>query len=139
LAALGGAVEPANATDNEQAPNLLDALTPRHRFVLDDTAYLDPAVRRHRAQHQRTLVAMRRGANPLPDDSVAVHRIFHELRSRAIENFNGQFTGIFDCARPVPTRRYALGAVAVYQLALLYRFQTCGSLRVGLMPLLQAA
>jgi len=32
-----------------------------------------------------------------------------------------------------------LGAVLVYQLALLYRFQTHASLRVGLKPLLQAA
>lgn len=74
-----------------------------------------------------------------------MRRLFHALRSRAIENFNGQFKGIFDCARPVPTKgliptqRYVLGAVLVYQLALLHQFQTGGDLRRGLKPLLQAA
>jgi hypothetical protein len=59
-----------------------------------------------------------------------VRRIFHERRSRAIENFNGQFKSIFDCRGQVPTRgllatrRFVLGAVLVYQLALLHRFET---------------
>ena len=94
---------------------------------------------------RRTLVATKRGAYPHSDDGVAVRRIFHELRSRAIENFNGQFKAIFDCTRPVPTKglvptqRYVLGAVLVYQLALLYQFQRGGDLRRGLNPLLQAA
>jgi hypothetical protein len=39
----------------------------------------------------------------------------------------------------VATQRYVLGAVLVYLLALLYRFQIGGSLRAGLKPLLQAA
>jgi hypothetical protein len=39
----------------------------------------------------------------------------------------------------VATQRYVLGAVLVYQLALLHRFQIGGSLRTGLKPLLQAA
>jgi hypothetical protein len=37
------------------------------------------------------------------------------------------------------TQRYVLGAVLVYQLAILYRFRSGGSLRSGLKPLLQAA
>jgi hypothetical protein len=74
---------------------------------------------RRPAQHQRAPVATRRGAYPHTDDGVAVRRIFHELRSRASENFNGQFKGIFDCARPVPTKglvltqRHVLGANAM--------------------------
>jgi hypothetical protein len=74
-----------------------------------------------------------------------VRRVFHQLRSHAIENFNGQFKSIFDVTRAVPTKgliatqSYVLGAVLVYQLALLYRCQTGGSLRAGLKPLLQAA
>jgi Transposase DDE domain len=136
---------PANVADNEQASNLLDALTPEHLFVLGDTAYNDPAIRQHCAQHQRTLVATQRGAYPHIDDGAAVRRLFHALRSRAIENFNGQFKAIFDCSRPVstkgliPTQRYVLGGVLVYQLALLHQFQTGGDLRRGLKPLLQAA
>jgi Transposase DDE domain len=142
---LAAALTPANAADNEQAPTLLDALTPEHVFVLGDTAYNDPAIRRHCARHRRILVATKRGAYPHSDDGAAVRRIFHELRSRAIENCNGQFKGIFDCRRPVPTKgqiptqRYVLGAVLVYQLALLHQSQIGGDLRRGLKPLLQAA
>ncbi|MGZ3353096.1 MAG: transposase [Xanthobacteraceae bacterium] len=142
---LAAELTPANAADNEQAPSLLNALTLEHVFVLGDTAYNDPEIRQHCVQHQRTLVATKRGAYPHPDDGVAVRRLFHELRSRAIENFNGQFKGIFDCSRPVPTKgliptqRYVLGAVLVYQLALLHQFQIGGDLRRGLKPLLQAA
>lgn len=142
---LAAELTPANAADNEQAPSLLDALTVEHLFVLGDTAYNDPALRQHCAQHQRTLVATKRGAYPHTDDGVEVRRLFHQLRSHAIENFNGQFKGIFDCARPVPTKgliptqRYVLGAVLVYQLALLHQSQTGGDLRRGLKPLLQAA
>jgi hypothetical protein len=74
-----------------------------------------------------------------------VRRIFHQLRSHAIENFNGQYKAIFDTQGPVPTRglratrRYVLGAVLVYQLTLLYRQQQGAHLRVGLKPLLKAA
>jgi hypothetical protein len=142
---LAAQLTPANIADNEQAPPLLDALTAERVFVLGDTAYNDPALRRQCAQHQRTLVATKRGAYPHTDAGVAVRRVFHALRSRAIENFNGQFKGIFDCARPIPTKgliatqRYVLGAVLTYQLALYHQHQTGGDLRRGLKPLLQAA
>src|SRR5258708_3223112 len=62
-------------------------------------------------------------------DGVEVLRIFHKLSSRAMENFNEHFKGIFDGHGQVPTKgliatqRFALGAVFVYQLALLYRFE----------------
>ena len=97
-------------------------------FVLGDTAYNDPALREHWAQRQRTLVAPKSGAYPHTDDGVAVRRLFQELRTHAIENFNGQFKSILDVAQPVPTkgliltRRYVLGAVLVYQLALPHQF-----------------
>jgi hypothetical protein len=74
-----------------------------------------------------------------------VRRIFHQLRSFAIENFNEQFRGIFDGHTQVPTRsllntrRFALGAVVVYQLALLYRFENGLDLRAGLPVFLKAA
>lgn len=142
---LAATLTPANVADNEQAPTSLDALTPERVFVLGDTAYNDPAIRRHCARRRRSLVATTRGAYPHTDDGAAVRRIFHELRSRAIENFNGQSKGIFDCRRSVPTtgqiptRRYVLGAVQVYQLALLHQCRIGGDLRRGLKPLLQAA
>lgn len=124
---------------------MLDALRAAALFVLGDMSYHDPALATHCAPHQRTLVTTKRGAYPHRDDGVEVRRIFRQLRSHAIENFNGPFKAIFDCARPVPTkglvatRRYVLGVVLLYQLALLHRFQTGGSLRAGLKPLLQAA
>lgn len=135
----------ANVADNEHAPVLLEATPLTDLFVLGDTSYNDPAVRDHCIARHRTLVASKRGAYPHTDDGVAVRRIFHELRSRAIENFNSQFKGIFDCNGPVPTRgvrntrRFVLGAVLVYQLALLHCLATARDLRVGLKPLLKAA
>jgi len=39
----------------------------------------------------------------------------------------------------INTRRFALGAVFVYQLALLYRFEHSMPLRVGLKAFLKAA
>ena len=142
---LAAELTPANVADNEQAPALLEALPAQVRFVLGDQHYNDPALRDHCAAHGRVLVTPKRGAYPHQDEGVEVRRIFHELRSRAIENFNGQFKAIFDCREQVPTRgllatrRFVLGAVLVYQLALLHRFETGGSLRVGLKPLLKAA
>jgi hypothetical protein len=74
-----------------------------------------------------------------------VRRLFHQLRSHAIEHFNGQFKAIFACGGRVPTKglfstcRFVLGARLVYQLALLPHHQAGGDLRVGLKPLLQAA
>ena len=85
------------------------------------------------------------GPYPHTGDGVAVRRVFHKLRSAAIENFNEQFKGIFDGHGQVPTKcllntqRFALGAILLYQLALLYRFQHDQPLRVGLKALLKAA
>src|SRR5215218_1803729 len=135
----------ANTADNDPAPRLLDEVPPEARVVLGDTHYNDPAVRDHCAGAGRLLVATRRGRYPHTDDGVEVRRVFHQLRSHAIENFNGQFKGIFDARQPVPTRgllatrRFALGAVLVYQLAVWHRFEAGDDLRVGLKPFLKAA
>jgi hypothetical protein len=142
---LAAELTPANTADNEPAPRLLDELPFAVGVVLGDTHYNDPAVRDHCASAGRLLVTTRRGAYPHTDDGVEVRRVFHQLRSHAIENFNGQFKGIFDAHGPVPTRglartrRFALGAVLVYQLALLYRFEHHHDLRVGLKAFLKAA
>jgi len=142
---LAAELTPAYVADNEEAVLLLDALREADLFVLGDMSYNDPDLATHCAQHQRTPVTTKRGAYPHRDDGVEVRRIFHQLRSHTIENFNAQFKAIFDCARPVPTKglvatqRYMLEAVLVYQLVLLHRFQIGGSLRAGLRPLLQAA
>ena len=142
---LAAELTPANAADNETAPRLLDVLPATVRFVLGDTNYQDPALHEHCAAADRFLVATRRGRYPHQDDGVEVRRVFHKLRSLAIESFNEQFKGIFDVHGPVPTRglvrtqRFALGAVFVYQLILLYRFEHHQDLRVGLKAFLKAA
>ena len=142
---LAAELTPANVADNEPAPRLLDELPTEARVVLGDTHYNDPAVRDHCTTADRLLVATRRGRYPHTDGGVEVRRVFHQLRSHAIENFNGQLKGIFDAHGPVPTRglvrtrRFALGAVLVYQLALLYRFEHRQDLRVGLKAFLKAA
>ncbi len=115
------------------------------RFLLGDTSYADPDLREHCEARDIILVTSRRGASLHPDGGVAVRRVFHALRSRAIENFNGQFKAIFDVDQPVPTRglgatrRFVLGAVLVYQLTLWQRFEAGSDLRVGLKPFLRAA
>jgi hypothetical protein len=142
---LAATLTPANAADNEEAPALLDALPAEVRFVLGDSHYQDAALHERCAAEQRVLVAPKPGRYPHRDPGVEVRRVLHELRSRAIENFNGQFKAIFDVNGPVPTRglvataRFVLGAVLVYQLTLLHRFEAGLDLRVGLKPFLQAA
>ena len=142
---LAAELTPANTADNEQAPALLKQLPAVVRFILGDTGYQDGELSDQCWADGRILITSKRGTYPHTDEGVEVRRIFHQLRSHAIENLNGQFKGIFECLGQVPTRglmatqRYLLGAILVYQLALLYRFETGGDLRVGLKPLLRAA
>jgi hypothetical protein len=116
------------------------------RFVLGDTSYNDPALHVLCATQDRILVTPHRARRRKQDEpGRPVRKVLHELRSRAIENFNGQFKGIFGLGGQVPTRglvatqRYVLGAILVYQLTLLLRAQADLPLRVGLKPFLRAA
>jgi DDE family transposase len=142
---LAADLTPANGADNVQALPLLRALPDEVRYILGDVHYNDPQVRQACEAADRRLVTTKRGRHPHTDPGVEVRRVFHRLRSLANENFNAQFKGIFDCQGQVPTRgrvatrRYVLGAVFVYQLVLLQRFETGADLRVGLKPFLQAA
>ncbi len=142
---LAAELTPANVADTEPAPRLLDELPFEAGVVLGDTQYDDPAVRDHCTGAGRVLVATRRGPYPHTDPGVEVRRIFHRLRHRAIEAVNGQFKGIVDAHGAVPTRgrartrRFALGAVLVYQLTPRYRFEHDQNLRVGLKAFLKAA
>lgn len=142
---LAADLTPANAADNEVAPRLLDELPPEAHFVLGDKHYNDPDLRQRCEAADRILVTTRRGPYPHTDSGVEVRRLFHKLRSIAIENFNEQFKGIFDAHGQVPTkgllntRRFALSAILLYQLALLYRFDHGLPLRLGLKPFLKAA
>lgn len=142
---LAARLTPANAADNEVAPELLHELPGEARFILGDCSYRAPNVQEICDRRGRILVTPQPGAYPHTDAGVEVRRLFHELRSRAIENFNEQFKAIFDVHGQVPTRgetntaRFALGAVFVYQLTLLYRHEHHLDLRVGLKPFLKAA
>lgn len=142
---LAAELTPANGADNVAIEPLLWELPAEVRFVLGDQHYNARNVRQICQRTGRNLVASRPGPYPHTGLGVEVRRIFHKLRSLAIENFNGQFKGIFDVHGQVPTkgltntRRFALGAIFVYQLVLLYRFEHGMHLRVGLKAFLKAA
>lgn len=142
---LAARLTPANEADSDLAPRLLEELPEEARFVLGDTHYNAPEVRELCEGRDRILVASRHGPYPHADPGAGLRRVFHELRSRAIENFNGQFKSIFDGQGQVPTKglantaRFALGAVFVYQLALLHQYEHDRDLRVGLKAFLKAA
>jgi hypothetical protein len=135
----------ANAADSEVAPDLVCRMPAEVRVVLGDTAYNTPELHELCLEDDRILVTTKRGRYPHTDAGVEVRRLFHKLRSAAIENLNEQFKGIFDAHGQVPTkglsntRRFALGAIVVYQLALWYRYEHDQELRVGLKAFLKAA
>jgi plasmid stabilization system protein ParE len=142
---LAAELTPANTADNDAAPALIQELPKELRFLLGDRHYNAPNVRELCDERDYLLVTSQYGRYPHTDPGVEVRRIFHKLRSLAIENFNEHFKGIFDGHGQVPTkglvntRRFALGAIFVYQLALLYRFQHGLELNVGLKAFLKAA
>lgn len=134
----------ANVADNEIAPALIHELPAEARLILGDLHYNAPNVREACERTDRLLVTTQHGPYPHTDEGVEVRRIFHKLRSLAIENFNEHFKGIFDGHGQVPTKgllntqRFALGAIFVYQLALLYRFQHRLDLNIGLKAFIKA-
>ena len=142
---LAAELTPANAADNELALSLLPGLPDQTRFVLGDRHYNAPNVRTVCERDDRLLVASQYGSYPHTDDGVEVRRVFHKLRSANLETFNELFKGIFDVHGSVPTkglratRRFALGAIFIYQLALLARSEAGLDLRIGLKAFLKAA
>ena len=91
------------------------------------------------------MVTPRGGPYPHTDAGVGVRRLLHKTRSVTIENFNEQFKGIFESHQAVPTRglvatrRFALGAIFVYQLTVLQRYHQGADPRAGLKAFLRAA
>jgi hypothetical protein len=86
----------ANVADSEVAPLLLLHLPAEVRYVLGDQPSNTPELRAECGRHNRELVATRRGASPHTDGGVEVRRVFHKLRSQAIEPFNGLFKNLFE-------------------------------------------
>ena len=150
---LAAELTPANHDDSTEAAKLIVGhrlmgkcqLPPDVRYLLGDTHYNTPLLRGVCMFKEWWLVATHRGRRPKNDTGREVRRIFHKLRSLSIENFNEHFKGIFDGHSQVPTRglvatrRFVLGCVFVYQLALLYRHELGLDLNVGLKPFLKAA
>jgi Transposase DDE domain len=142
---LAAELTPANTADNAVAPRWLASLPAEVRYVLGATAYNDPEVRRRCEQSDRALVATRRGAYPHHDDGVEVRRIFHQLRSQAIEPFNGLFKNVVEWRTQMPVKGLrrsqllALGAIVIYQLVLLYQHAHHLPPGKGIKPLLRAA
>jgi hypothetical protein len=135
----------ANRGDNEEAPLLLEQLPAEVRYVLGDTHYNTPELRQECHQRGWELVATRRGPYPHHDGGAEVRKVFHKLRSQAIEPFNGLFKNIFEWRVKMPVKGLqqsqllALGAVIIYQLVLLYQHERNLPLGRGIKPLLRAA
>lgn len=142
---LAAELTPANTADNEVAPRLIRQLPFEVRYVLGDTHYHDPKLRTVCELSDRLLVASRRGKYPHRGVGVEVRRVFHKLRSKAIEPFNGLFKNVFEWGGQVPvkglnrTQLIVLGALVVYQLVLLYQFERSLPLGRGVKALLRAA
>ena len=93
---------PANIADSEPAPALLSEVPAEVRFVLGDRHYNTPDLHEYCEQADQLLVTTQYGRYPHTDNGVEVRRIFHKLRSIAMENFNEHFKGIFDEHGQVP-------------------------------------
>jgi Transposase DDE domain len=135
----------ANVSDSEIAPLLFTQLPAEVRYVLGDQHYNTPELRAECSRHNRELVATCRGTYPHTDGGVEVRRLFHKLRSQAIEPFNGLFKNIFEWGGQMPVKGLrrcqllALGAILLYQLVLLYQHQHRRLVGVGIKALLRAA
>lgn len=143
---LAAQLTPANHDDGAEAEKLIREVPPQYvRYLLGDQHYNTPELRAACTLRGWLLVATHRGRRRAHDVGREVRRVFHKLRSLSIENFNQHFKGIFGGHASVPTkgliatRRFALGAIFVYQLALLYRHEHGFDLNIGLKAFLKAA
>ena len=142
---LAAQLTPADTDDGELARELLPEVPHETRYLLGDQHYHRDGLQADCDLRGMALVTSRPGKYPHADSGVEVRRVFHKLRSVAMENLNEHFKGIFDVHGPVPTKgrrataRFALGAVLVYQLALWHRFEQGLDLNVGLKHFLKAA
>ncbi len=113
--------------------------------MLGDTHDNDPELRQRCHRRGCELVATRRGPYPHRDGGVEVRKVFHKLRSQAIEPFNGLYKNVFEWRVKMPVKGLqrsqllALGAVVIYQLVLLYQHEHNLPLGKGIKPLLRAA
>ena len=151
----------ANVHDGQVGKEMVGELPSETRFVLGD----QHRHKRNVLPHYRTddmkslcylrgieLVATLGGKYPHTDAGAEVRKVFHQLRSHSIENFNEHFKTMqaqlrccrFDSHCDVPTKgkaattRFALSAVLVYQLGLWARHELGLPVNRGLKPFLRA-
>ena len=120
----------ANVADNEMAAALLRELPAEVRYILGDRHYNAPNVRAACEAEDRVLIASRYGRYPHSDGGVEVRRVFHKLRSLAMENFNEHFiersslaassTHIPKCRRRGWSTRNALRSVRFWSISWRY-------------------
>ena len=99
---IAAVLTPANVADSEPTPSLLREVPAEVRFVLGDRHYNTPELHENCDQADRLLVTTKYGRYPHTDDGVEVRRIFHKLRSIAMENVHELIFGIFDGHGQVP-------------------------------------
>ena len=142
---LAASLTAANTADPDEAPALIRQLHPSIRYILGDTHYNVPEVRRPCEQKGRFLIATQRKSKRKTDPGAPVRQLFHRLRSKSIEPFNALFKNLFDWNGNLPikgllrTQLFVLGAVFLYQLILLYQFEHHLPLGKHIKPLLRAA
>jgi hypothetical protein len=127
---LAACLTEANIPDGEAALALVAMLPSEIRFLLGDSHYQTDPLQAYCAQTGRILICSRgKRTRRAHDPGREVRRIFHKLRSVAIENWNEHFKALFEGHSQVPTKgkcntqRFVLGAVLVYQLLLWYRWE----------------
>jgi hypothetical protein len=96
----------ANHADNEVAPRLLEQVPLETRYAVGDTHSNDPELRCQCQRRGAELVATRRGGYPHQDSGAVVRKVFHQLRSKSIEPFNGLFKGVFVWRVKMPVNEY---------------------------------
>jgi hypothetical protein len=143
---LAARLYPANEADNVIAAELVPEIPPDTRYVCADSQYDTRELDQLCAARGCVLIASHRPNSPRNSAGTEVRKLFHGLRGIAMENFNSLFKSTFDSGRRavpthgfVNTQRFALGAVLVFQLALLYRYNTGELHQRGIKALLRAA
>lgn len=144
---LAARLTPADVHDSHVGQAMVAELPGNISVVLGDTHFHTEEMRA--ACHLRgiELVATRPPGlrKSAPDaGGKEVRRFFHQLRSKAIENFNEHFKAIFESHGDVPTKgelatsRFALSAVLIYQLGVWLRHEAGLPPCQGLKPFLRA-
>jgi hypothetical protein len=142
---IAAVLTPANVADSEPAPALLSEVPTAVRFVLGDRHYNTPDLHEFCAHTDRLLVTTKYGRYPIPMTVWKSAGSFTNCvpsRWKILTNISK--ASLMDMDRfPTfglrATQRFALGAIFVYQLALLYRFEHGLELCVGLKAFLKSA